>query len=397
MTDRFLLQRTIDMAEARRGSGRVGFGEPVPTGRSRQDGLAQYLVGDGYAYADPPQRVDSEIYLAADSVGFASFVQRLRLRGRVLELGSGSGVVSARLARTCAHVTAVDNSAEAVRASRATLRGESSPARFDVVHGDLFEVLEKTDPVDAVVANLPFVPVPDGVAYRGYGAGGPTGLGVVERVLEILPGHLTRRSTVCLKLHCALADGPLVAGPLRRFLARVGHAACLVIDGDVPMGFRAGQSALNAADLNPGRPDLLEVFDRHYADLGDTFASMVIVTAPADADGMRDPGTLKVVDQRPMPSWSVSAPPTSLPRVLRRYGVLTARMPEGYSELGTAAMVDEVAVHAQDVLRVAADGGSLLRCAYEALPGVAEMDPVRARGYVVPVAQLRRAARMEFA
>lgn len=384
-----LLQRTIDIARASGGAGVSG--EPVPSGRRHPDGFVEYLAGDGYVYASAP---GGEVYLGADSLSFAAFVQQLRLRGRALDLGSGSGLLSARLARTCAHVTAVDNSSEAVAASGATLLAESSPDRFDVVHGDLFEVLKASGPVDTVVANLPFVPVPDGIAYSGYGAGGPTGLGLIERLLKSLPGLLSGRSAVCLKIHCAFGpDGPLAAAPVRRFLEDAGHAGCLVIDGDVPMGFRAGQSALNAAPSNPDHPDLLGAFDRHYDGLGGSFVSMVVVTE--SAEGPRRPGELTVVDQRPMPSWSVPEQPVSLPRVLRRYGVLTARMPEGYAELGTSAMIDEVADHAEDILRVAVSGGSLSQCVQKALPGMADLDPIRSRGYLVPVAQLCRAARME--
>lgn len=386
-----LLQRTIDMAGSSQGAG--SSDEPVPTGRRHRDGFAEYLAGDGYAYASAP---GGAVYLGADSLSFAAFVQRLRLRGRAIDLGSGSGLLSARLARTCSHVTAVDNSSEAVAASRATLRAESSPDRFDVVHGDLFDVLKACGPVDAVVANLPFVPVPDGIAYSGYGAGGPTGLGLVERVLTSLPGLLTGRSAVCLKIHCAFGpDGALAAAPVKRFLEEAGHAGCLVIDGDVPMGFRAGQSALNASSLNPDHPDLLGAFDRHYSSLGESFVSTVLVTE--SAEGAWKPGELTVVDQRPMPSWSVPEQPASLPRVLRRYGVLTARMPEGYAELGTSAIIDEVADHAEDILKFAVSGGTLSQCAWNALPGMAGLDPIRSRGYLVPVAQLCRAARMEVA
>lgn len=384
-----LLQRTMDIARASRGAGISS--EPVPTGRRHPDGFVEYVAGDGYVYASAPS---GKVYLGEDSLNFAAFVQQLRLRGRALDLGSGSGLLAARLARTCAHVTAVDNSSEAAAASRATLLAESRPDRFDVVHGDLFEVLKASGPVDAVVANLPFVPVPDGIAYSRHGAGGPTGLGLVERVLTSLPGILTGRSALCLKIHCAFVSGePLAATPIRRFLEEAGHAGCIVINGDVPMGFRTGQSALNASPLNPGHPDLLGAFDRHYSGLGESFVSIVVVTETAE--GSQLPGELTVVDQRPMPSWSVPAQPASLPRVLRQYGVLTARMPEGYAELGTSGMIDDVADHAEDILRVAVSGASLWQCAQKALPGVADLDPIRSRGYLAPIAQLCRASRIE--
>jgi hypothetical protein len=166
----------------------------------------------------------------------------------------------------------------------------------------------------------------------------------------------------------------------------------VVIDADVPMGFRAGQSAHNAVALNPGHPDLLKTFDCHYAGLGDVFVSMVVVTESVDRDRA---GELTIIDQRPMPSWAVSAVPSPLHRTLRRYGALTARLPEGYTELATEAMIDEVGEHAEQVLGIAASGGSLLECALAGLPAAAALDPIRARGYLVPVAQLRRASRMD--
>lgn len=381
-----LLERTIEMARAGRP---LATGEPVPTGRVHPDGFLEYLAGDGYAYASEP---GGEVYLGADSLQFAAFVQQLRLRGRALDLGCGSGLLAARLARSCTHVTALDNSAAAVGASRATLAAEFAPERFDVVHADLFAYLSEARQVDAVVTNLPFVPVPDGLAYSGYGAGGPTGLSLVERVLTELPAVLSAESVFCLKVHCAVGpQGPLVAEPIRRFLDRSGHAGCLLIDGDVPMAFRAAQSTRNAVPFNPGCQDLLDVFDRHYASLGDEFVSAIVVTQTAS--GSLRPGELTVVDRRPAPSVTAPAGEVPLPLTLRRYGALTAQLPEGYGELGTAAMVDEVAEHAERILRLAAAGAGLEECVRDGLPGTAGLDPVSRRGYLVPVDRLLRAAR----
>jgi SAM-dependent methyltransferase len=385
---RSLLERTIDMARAGR---TLVTDEPIPTGCRHPDGYMEYLADDGYAYASEP---GGEVYLGADSLQFAAFVQQLRLRGRALDLGSGSGLLAARLARSCTHVTALDNSAAAVGASRATLAAECAPDRFEVVHTDLFAYLRETRPVDAVVTNLPFVPVPDGLSYSGYGAGGPTGLSLVERVLTELPAVLSAEAVFCLKVHCAVGpQGPLVAEPIRRFLERTGHAGCLMIDGDVPMAFRAAQSSRNAVPFNPGHDDLLGVFDRHYSHLGEEFVSTIVVTQ--SASGSLRPGELITVDRRPAPSATAPAGAVPLPLVLRRYGALTAQMPEGYEELGTAAMVDEVAAHAERILELAAAGAGLEQCVREGLPGVAGLDPVAVRGYLVPVDRLRRAAQGE--
>ena len=77
---------------------------------------------------------------------------------RVADVGTGSGAVAIALAvnRPNVEVWATDTSAEAVELARANAERLGVADRVHVVQGDLLEPL--TEPVDLVVANLPYLP-----------------------------------------------------------------------------------------------------------------------------------------------------------------------------------------------------------------------------------------------
>lgn len=72
--------------------------------------------------------------------------------GRVLDMGCGSGILSAWLARSGARVTAVDSSAVAVVATAETLAANGLEA--EVIGSDLYDKV--TGRFDAIVVNPPF-------------------------------------------------------------------------------------------------------------------------------------------------------------------------------------------------------------------------------------------------
>ncbi|SEL87690.1 release factor glutamine methyltransferase [Roseateles sp. YR242] len=113
--------------------------------------------------------------------------------GRVLEIGTGSGVVLATLARAGAReVMGVDIESDAVQRTRELLLAEGFPAAS--VHcGDLWEPVD-TQTFDLVVFNPPQLPVLDDAPQlhrlRSWSNGGPQGREVLDRFLAGLGQHL---------------------------------------------------------------------------------------------------------------------------------------------------------------------------------------------------------------
>jgi release factor glutamine methyltransferase len=135
----------------------------------------------------------------------------------IVDLGTGCGAIALAIAAhlPSAQIIATDisPSALALAQGNAEMLGPTSPLRF--LCGDLLEPLEQ--PVDIVVANLPYVRSDDWqrlpVDIRCYEPrealdGGPDGLQVIERLLRQAPPLL--RSNAALLLEIGYDQGPPV-------------------------------------------------------------------------------------------------------------------------------------------------------------------------------------------
>ena len=114
---------------------------------------------------------------------------REHLRGDVLDVCTGSGVIALSAAPAARTVTAVDSSRAAVLAVRlaARLNGVTVAA----LHGDLFEpVAGRT--FDVILSNPPYLPTPAGVSPPGSHAwdGGHDGRAILDRLCREAPAHL---------------------------------------------------------------------------------------------------------------------------------------------------------------------------------------------------------------
>jgi release factor glutamine methyltransferase len=179
------------------------------------------------------------VFRPRSDAGMLIDAARERIRGNVLDVCTGSGVVALSLARSASTMTAVDSSRAAVLAVRlgALLNGVS----VEVVHGDLFEPLAGRT-FDVILSNPPYLPTPEGDAAPGSHAwdGGHDGRAVLDRLCREAPAYLKPGGDVLIvqsslagteRTLAMLADaglstsvaavhrGPL--GPLAR--ARAGH------------------------------------------------------------------------------------------------------------------------------------------------------------------------------
>ncbi|HJO28027.1 MAG: methyltransferase [Candidatus Poseidoniia archaeon] len=120
------------------------------------------------------------------------------LRGCVLELGTGSGIVALMLASLGATVTATDLNPHAVALARSNAREQDLTIEF--LQGDLFEPVGDRR-FDAIVCNPPYLPPGGDYDDRWLALaveGGPSGIEFTQRLLVDAPRNLHPKGGVWL-------------------------------------------------------------------------------------------------------------------------------------------------------------------------------------------------------
>ncbi|WP_393087734.1 HemK2/MTQ2 family protein methyltransferase [Streptomyces sp. LN704] len=183
---------------------------------------------------------------------------------KVLEIGTGTGVLALSAAARGAQVTAVDVSWRAVATARLNALRQGLPLR--VLHGD-FTARTSSSRYDIVLANPPYVPspgigLPAGGPARAWDAG-PDGRVVIDRICASAPA-LLRTGGVLLMVHSAMCGAESTLKRLRR----AGLAGRTTARAFVPWG----------PVLRSRRPWLQE---QGLADVGEEREELVIIRAQA--------------------------------------------------------------------------------------------------------------------
>ena len=110
----------------------------------------------------------------------------IRIGEKVLEIGTGSGIVSIQCALNGADVVCGDINPRAVALARRN--AAANGVDIDVRETDVYSNIEGR--FDTIVFNLPYLPVEDEGELAKAWSGGPDGLGPLPRLLEGAPEHL---------------------------------------------------------------------------------------------------------------------------------------------------------------------------------------------------------------
>ncbi len=132
-------------------------------------------------------------------------------RAVVVDVGTGSGAIALAVAKHGpeARVYATDVSPEALAVARENARRLGLAHRVIFLLGDLLAPLP--EPVDILLANLPYIPegdraslMPEVAAYEPPAAlfSGETGLDHIARLLEQAPRHLRPGGRILLEMGC---------------------------------------------------------------------------------------------------------------------------------------------------------------------------------------------------
>lgn len=139
-----------------------------------------------------------------DSYLLEKFLEELDLEGKkVLDMGTGSGILAVKAAEKGADVTAADINSEAVEEARENVIQEGLEDRIDFVQSDLFENIDRT--FDLITFNPPYLPGEKGVGDEEIWHGGEKGIELTEEFLSQARNHLTE-SGECLIIISSRAD-----------------------------------------------------------------------------------------------------------------------------------------------------------------------------------------------
>ncbi|MBU0497241.1 MAG: methyltransferase [Candidatus Thermoplasmatota archaeon] len=118
---------------------------------------------------------------------------------RILELGTGCGIIALTCALHSAHVVATDINPHAISIAYQNYMQNKHNLRADVqlLRGNLFSMIKPQPLFDKILFNPPYLPTRESERLPGWintaFDGGESGLGIISQFLQPLPHYLTKR------------------------------------------------------------------------------------------------------------------------------------------------------------------------------------------------------------
>jgi release factor glutamine methyltransferase len=120
---------------------------------------------------------------------------------RVLDMGTGTGLLGVLAAKQASEVVAVDVNPCAIRCAKQNAMRNGVDSKMAFLQGDLFASLAQTANFDLILFNSPYLPSEQGEEAEWLGrawAGGVTGREVIDRFISQAPKHLAVAGAVLL-------------------------------------------------------------------------------------------------------------------------------------------------------------------------------------------------------
>jgi release factor glutamine methyltransferase len=145
--------------------------------------------------------VDENVYEPAEDSFL--FAENLNVKDgeRVLDMGTGSGLLGIIAAKNAGEVVAVDVNPCAVRFAKANAALNNARSKMAFVVGDLFQPIKESAMFDLVLFNAPYLPIEDETDDSLVSAawkGGETGRNLIDRFASEVSGYLAPEGRVLL-------------------------------------------------------------------------------------------------------------------------------------------------------------------------------------------------------
>jgi hypothetical protein len=362
----------------------VQAGSPGPSAPGRFELTAHRSL---IAARDRPRGlVRGGVHIGEDSLRFAEAILGVAPRGVALDVGSGSGISSCALGRTCEQVHAIDVVEACLDATALSmgLNGMGGKASVSLAQLDVYEPPQR---FDCAIGNLPGVPVPPGLHYPPDGAGGPDGLELMRLFLERCETSLLGERGVAIMRFQSLGDerGPLLLEELRELAPRAGWDISVLTESRIPASVRAALTAHHALPVNPGIEPLamLARADAHLAELGhhEYYASTLFArpaSGPVGAVIYTDLSGLSLVGRRLRLARSVAAADLTGSALPAYYG-RAHDLPDSFFELGSLEFIHEPVMRLGQILECLTQATSVPELTERVFADEVARDPIRAR------------------
>lgn len=240
------LQRTIgrELLEAGLVCGLLVFDDETDefstAGYSLVSRLGQHFVVSANPYYLSFDPANAGVYMGVDSFTLVNGLQRrlasLPTSGQALDLCTGSGIAGQSVAALLPGLewTGIDLDETSIVTANFNARLNHLKQRFHAVKSDLYTAIGGKR-FDLITANPPFIPVPDGLGFPVYGAGGEDGLLVLRPMLAGLPRHLAPAGRAVIYAEGIGSDGRLIVEDDLAALAVEDFDCHLTIISSVPI------------------------------------------------------------------------------------------------------------------------------------------------------------------
>jgi release factor glutamine methyltransferase len=123
------------------------------------------------------------------------FAENLHLQAgsRVLDVGTGSGILGIIASENAREVTFIDLNPYSIRCAKQNALFNKIKSEIKFIQGDLFSSLREAIKFDVILFNAPYLPTEQGEEDSWTGrawTGGPTGRQVIDRFISTAPKQL---------------------------------------------------------------------------------------------------------------------------------------------------------------------------------------------------------------
>ena len=156
---------------------------------------------------------------------------------KVLDIGTGSGILAIHAARKGANVRAIDISNRALETAKMNAKINNVQNRIIFELGDTFATINQDEHFDLIISNPPFVPIPTNCPFHLAGAGGREGIDVVSKILRGASHFINKGSTLAiLSLSLSRGNNPYILDLVSEYISpNVPFRLIRVYDRSVPL------------------------------------------------------------------------------------------------------------------------------------------------------------------